>query len=676
MKHICLVLRYSAIGIFLALTGCRQKTIDETSHAAVYNDQAFSYLGKSLDTSIYYTQRAIKEALHYQLPKELARGYIGMGNVYYYQGMNDSATNYYRKSLEISTKNKYKVLEAKALNNLAMIADVNGNYQEALRLYQQSLEIRLKDTIFSDIAASYNNIGLVYYFMGNYEKAISYMQLSCEYEEKAGNLPGEAATILNIANIFYEMGNFGLSKKYYQQSLKEFERVHDLSGQASALNNIGSIYQKHQQFDSARYCFFQGLQLARQIGNLQDVATGHNNLGKLFVDSGLLSQGRAHLDTALLLSAKSDEKHLMARTYKLLADLDSRENKFGQAIEKYTAARQLSELHEMNQINLLLYHSFYQYYKQAKNNDSALAYLEKHNLLRDTLYSESMHRQVTELQTKYETTKKEAQLAAISKENELQKLKIDRTRKLLYASGILLLLLSSIAMLGISIYRERTRRQSLELEHRLLRLQMNPHFIFNALAAIQHYVLNNDAKKGVHFIAQFALLMRRILEGSRTEYISLENEIETMRAYLDLQKLRLGGKFEYSLSHPNEDNMEELLVPALLIQPFIENAIEHGIKPLQSNGVINIDYHIDTTNNQLKIAVSDNGPGRNSEAGLPKEKAKHQSLATTITNDRITLLNKKLSVIKKASFGITDLKNTDGEPCGTLIEITLPLIYT
>lgn len=659
----------------LFLTGCHKELSVEENLSARYNDSAFNYLGKSIDTSLYYTQVAIREAKSQNLPKELARGYIGMGNVMYYQGYNDSATMYYYKSLEISTQNKYKTLEAKALNNLAMIADVNGNYQEALRLYHQSLEIRLKDTIYSDIAASYNNIGLVYYFMGNYDKAISYMQLSCEHEVKAGNLPGEAATIINIANIFYEMGNYDLSKKYYQQSLSEFQRVHDLSGQASALNNIGSIYQKYQLYDSARFCFYKGLQLARQIGNQQDVATGHNNLGKLYIESGQLLQGRAHLDTALLLASKSDEKHLMARTYKLLADLDCREQKFENAIKKYTAARQLSEMHEMNQINLLLYHSFYEYFKQAHNTDSALTYLEKHNLLRDTLYNESMNRQITELQTKYETTKKEAQLAAMSKENELQKIKIDRTRKLLYASGALLVLLISIALLGILIFRERTRRQSLELEHRLLRSQMNPHFIFNALAAIQQYVIANDALTGARFISRFALLMRQILEGSRTEFIPFDREIETIRAYLDLQKLRLEGKMDYTLTLPDEDETYGLTVPVLILQPFIENAIEHGIRPMPDGGRIDIVYQLQPATETLMITLTDNGVGRDTYKTQEVSKPGHQSLATSITQKRLELLNKKLGHQTKAYFRYTDLANIENRTPGTRVEIILPLIY-
>ncbi|WP_343615890.1 histidine kinase [Flavobacterium sp.] len=209
----------------------------------------------------------------------------------------------------------------------------------------------------------------------------------------------------------------------------------------------------------------------------------------------------------------------------------------------------------------------------------------------------------------------------------------------------------------------------LSLERRLLRSQMDPHFIFNALGNIQSMILQKDTLPAVSYLNKFAKLTRQILEQSRKETISLEEEINTLQNYIELQQLRLNNGFDYKIEC--DTNVEtDILIPPLLIQPFIENAVEHGLKPQENNvrGLIEIYFKEDEEQRTLICTITDNGIGLTASRKI-KINETHQSLSTTITDERLSIMQKESP---NAGFTVSERDPvTDTHGCVVIINIPI-----
>jgi len=237
-------------------------------------------------------------------------------------------------------------------------------------------------------------------------------------------------------------------------------------------------------------------------------------------------------------------------------------------------------------------------------------------------------------------------------------------------SALVLLLLLVLVMVWRA--RQKDKRRVIELEQRLLLSQMNPHFVFNSLTAIQSYIFRSDPYMAGKYLASFAKLVRLILENSCEHTITIAKEKETIEHYLDLQLLRFSGKFDYTIEVCPEIEPEHHLIPPMLAQPFIENAIEHGIIHLSSQGQIAIRYKLQ--NNKVVLEVEDNGIGIKKSVQRSKtNRIKHQSMATRITRERLKSLGKIYG--NHLDLKIIDLGDTlipDSQ--GTLIRFVIPMI--
>ncbi len=219
----------------------------------------------------------------------------------------------------------------------------------------------------------------------------------------------------------------------------------------------------------------------------------------------------------------------------------------------------------------------------------------------------------------------------------------------------------------------------LQTEQQLLRTQINPHFLFNSLATVQNFFLNNDTKNSVLYLGKFAKLMRQILENSRENLISLHSEIEMLENYLDLQKIRFSGNFDYTILLDDDLDKYYTQIPPMLAQPFVENALEHGFSHKNEHGLLEISFKIEEESGEkmLVLEILDNGVGLELSKELRSEaKKEYKSLALTITQERLALLSKKFS--KKCYLTIKNRENTlqEGlqEVAGTHVKIFLPLI--
>ncbi len=214
------------------------------------------------------------------------------------------------------------------------------------------------------------------------------------------------------------------------------------------------------------------------------------------------------------------------------------------------------------------------------------------------------------------------------------------------------------------------KQQQAEIEMKALRAQMNPHFIFNSLNSINKYILKNDQVNASKYLTRFAKLIRLILDNSNSQEVALSDELEALRLYVEMEALRFTNKFSYEIVVHENVHADSLQVPPLIIQPYVENAIWHGLLHKESGGKLLVD--VTASDNQLKCIVEDNGIGRNRAKELKSKTATtNKSLGMKLTEERITMLNKHASL--NASIQIIDLQNQLGEAAGTKVILTIPL---
>ena len=246
----------------------------------------------------------------------------------------------------------------------------------------------------------------------------------------------------------------------------------------------------------------------------------------------------------------------------------------------------------------------------------------------------------------------------------------------------LCILFSVAAIVLVVVLRERTIRKRetermaltqrmLDLELKSIRAQMNPHFIFNALNSIQRFVLENDTLSAQKYLTKFARLIRNVLSNSRTEMISLSKELETLKIYVEIESLRFGEQFSYTFELDDEVDENNLLVPSMFIQPYIENAIWHGLMHKHDNRQLRIKVYQEDS--KLVCEVEDNGVGREHSHEINRLARKdHESIATTINHERIAVLNQIHDTNIKAIY--IDLKDEAGASRGTRVRVEFPVL--
>jgi hypothetical protein len=262
----------------------------------------------------------------------------------------------------------------------------------------------------------------------------------------------------------------------------------------------------------------------------------------------------------------------------------------------------------------------------------------------------------------------QASIERAQKEREI--IELQRDRQLVISILFILAIIFGVIIYVLRMQQVKIKQEQreAELSQTLLRTQMNPHFVFNAMSVIQSYIYENDPAKSSQFLVNFSRLMRLILENSPKEFIPIELEREILDKYLTAQKMRFENRFDYELTISDDLLFNKAMVSPMITQPFIENAIEHGQLHSVKNGKISVDIYAKDA--QLYIQIQDNGVGRKKSADTKKMKT-HKSMAIDITRERIAILNKKYKF--NGSLTMSDLDTVS--QTGTVVTLILPLKY-
>ncbi len=338
-------------------------------------------------------------------------------------------------------------------------------------------------------------------------------------------------------------------------------------------------------------------------------------------------------------------------------------------------ARKLNDPEGIRDAATLLYKAN----KQQGNLSSALAMYELAKQFADSVGGTTFALALQKKQVQYEVRDDSLQQAEALGREQLERrnaqLEAQSNKTMAFAAtgvGVLLLAGSGAWFLtDRRRRRERFDRESAQLETQALRSQMNPHFIFNALNSINAYVQENDQDMASSYLIKFARVMRAVLENSRQTEVQLSEDLDALRGYMELERMRLQGKFDFSIEVAPDLDPEEVMVPPLVVQPFVENAIWHGMSAKEGKG--HITLKVERREGQLVWTIEDDGVGRKGtrppdpapEAPKSEGAAKKTSLGTAITRARLDLVQKQHG--GKAGFRYIDLA------VGTRVEVDMPL---
>lgn len=526
----------------------------------------------------------------------------------------------------VSLSNKLNYTKGKLLSNeiLGVIYQyLLLDYEKALNHYKiilnnldKSEDIKTAKQMRQNIPG---NIGAIYFVKADYDEAEKYTMKSLN-AYLSSNLPINPALYLSLGNIEAKRENFNKAITYFDKvieiSKKDSQlivmRINALSAKSSMLLDLGNID--------------EGYKVAKEALTLLNENKIDLVAGIVYMNYGRAAAAKKIFDEAEIYANKGFEACKLTGNQQLICDA---------------------------------YSILYQVYKEKKDYQKSLHYYEEYVNLRDTLVNQESNLKLSRTIIENEAEQKQTLANEEIKRQKVIKYTTIGTSSVVLLSGIFL-------FIGYR-KRQRIKQNQKELlfkakisdtELKALRLQMNPHFIFNSLNSISDYIQKNDIQKADYYLSKFAKLMRGILENSEEKEIPIADELKMLELYMTLEASRLNNKFTYEIKIDDYIDIENTYIPPLILQPFVENSIWHGLAHKEVEGKIIIE--ITKENSMLNCIVEDNGLGRDSN-----ESSNRKSYGMKITKDRLEVLNKLKNT--NASVNLIDLEK------GTRVEIKLPL---
>jgi tetratricopeptide (TPR) repeat protein len=522
-----------------------------------------------------------------------------------------------------------------------------GNYAKALEYYEKTLKINIETGNRMSEGRMYGNMGNVYIAQSNFPKALEYYFKAVKLSEETGDKKVSGNNYYNIGSIYLQQQNFSKSMEYFRLALKIAEEVKDKQGIAYNYINIGLVYTTEDKDSIALDYFYKAMSLELELQDKRGLATTYTNIGEVYRRQANYRRAIGFYEKSLEERRQTGDREGMGVDYNDLAGIYVSLKEYSKAFQYCDSALKIAK--EIGDIDLerAADEHMAEAYSGTGNYKDAYGHYVRFHHLTDSIFNLENTAILSDLKTNYEIEKKESENKILVQQNEIQALQLNQNRIFLYGLCGLVLLVIVVAGLLLRQNKFRNEQREMQLEQKLLRSQMNPHFIFNSLQAIQNFILKNNDKDAVRFLSSYAHITRAVLENSRMELIPVKKEVKLLEHYMQLQKLRFGDRFDYVIHVDPELDTESTLIPPMLSQPFIENALEHGMQNLESGGLI--DVYITSKDSMLLLEIKDNGSGMTAGSGQEKE---HQSLATTITKERIALMNKKRK--EKIVFSVTE----------------------
>ncbi len=578
----------------------------------------------------------IEEALGVSLANEdvynEGRSYVLLGEINERIEEWRLALDNYTRAYEIlkteyaSSREFKKAIQGVASTNLKL-----GNHQEALRYYQEALSLSVNENERWPIQLG---ISEVYFQLEDYPRALQTVE-----EISVSKKISSSSILVSVENqkakIYARMNEMEKAKDALQSSQntarsnRAFIPQKQEDDLKEAKDEVANVLHDQQRYDEEISLRSQSIEYNLDNNNLPEVSKDKVGISKALAAKGETSAAIKELEEAALIADTINDPKQQSKAFLALASLYEKNGRQAQALSTYKRySEAVNKSEELNQTKLL----------------------EKADLLKKQKDIE-------------EVTK---DIALGQQEEKIAETMISRQRVIIY--GLLLIIL----IIGVTSYFIYKNAQASKVANQLLALkslrsQMNPHFIFNALNSVNQFVAQNDERTANKFLSEFSRLMRLVLENSQEDFIPLDKEQEIISLYLKLEHYRFRDKFDYEIKVDESINPETFEIPPMLLQPYIENAVWHGLRYKESKGKLKLEMR--KNSHGMQVEITDNGIGRKRSAELKTINQKKQS-STGLKNiqERLSILNKVYKSHYRVEIGDLDV----AEGTGTRVLITIP----
>ncbi|KFF00032.1 tetratricopeptide repeat-containing sensor histidine kinase [Chryseobacterium luteum] len=579
------------------------QTSSEDSRFQILNDMMGKIAVKNLKT-------AKQEDLHTKYTKYLAAYYSNLAEHYKLKRDVVKAMSSIDKSISLFRSVKaYDEMNFVVINKGIFYSQINDKEKaiqclfSALKYFEKSPDENRQEIIYIN-----STIATLYADQNMHEKAISYFRKTIDYFNSKKKLVGEdeyrlSEALINCGTSYLAIKKYDEAINYFNKALAYFKKTQNNIYTSVSLGKIAQVKMEEGKFQEAGSLLKEALTIDEDE---LSTANTYINLGDLLYRKKEYAQSESYLSDGFSLSKKINNLQLQEKAAGLLLKVSKENGNFKKALEVYEF--------------------------QAKLNDSSDIEASKNALAQQQL--------------RYDFEKKQLNL-----ELHAERKTAVKNNWLIALSGALL----SALLGGYFYYRNNKQKQEITLlekdriKQKLLLSQMNPHFIFNSIDNIQSLIINQKDTVAISYLDSFSKLTRQILENSSENYISLEEEIDMIKNYLSIQQLLYDDKFDFSINIENISDTESIFIPPMLAQPFIENAIKHGIRNKIEKGMIKIVFSLHQE--KLFFEVIDNGVGFNDENKQPD----HKSMAMKITRERL------LNYTRNKDFEIISENKLDSE---------------
>jgi len=506
-----------------------------------------------------------------------------------------SGFSYAEEALAIAQEINWKRGETLALRQQGNLYYVQADNLNALDHFQKALRlsVNLSDDELSSTLNS--NIGHIHADLKEYDKALEKYNEFLAFAEASSNVPNQIKGLSNIAIVYNDLEDYEKGLPYLEKALALAKQEDNDFFQAAIINNLALGHKGLKDYQKSLEYYYETARIAKNIDNKYVLASALNSIGKVNILLKNYTAAEEAGNKALSLSQEMGTLEWQADSWEVLSKV---------------------------------------YEHQTKTTDALDAY-KKHIIYRDSVLNEEKKAELTRKEMQFEMEKQ--QTAAV--------LEIEQQQLIKNGYLVTAIVLTILSIMGYFLYKRRRdelekkktsdfKAKVAETELKALRSQMNPHFIFNSLNSISDLITRNDTKNANEYLVKFSKLARSILENSEKKWISVKEDLELMELYMQIESLRLGNKLSYTIEIQDGIAIEDTLIPPLILQPFIENSIWHGLAKKPDGGHINIIMK--KGDNFIHCVVEDNGVGRSKT--LPSQDSK-SSMGVKITRNRLEIIN-------------------------------------
>jgi tetratricopeptide (TPR) repeat protein len=520
--------------------------------------------------------------------------------------------------------------------------------------------------------------GKVYLRLGYFEGASEALESVLDRSNGTGDHAILGECHRTLGQLHYYQRQFDQARDHYELALSEYSAARDELGISRVYNNLGVLEAESDVVNGyangLRY-YRSALLAAERAGSDPQRASVHDNLALIHLyDRNEFVPSKMHFDSAMFFAGRAKDSVLYYSILEDYAEYFIHKGDQYKAIELSTRSLKFAERHHILVLRRDATQSIALALRFAHQWSKSCNMLESYYRLRDSTYNASSRETILKRALLSENKRRAisdsiasaAKLDQATKRATIASLQADRNRGRVLVLGGLVAALALGGGLYFRLDRRRRRakyqRDTAQLELKALRAQMNPHFIFNALSSINDYVLENERDIASGYLTKFARLMRLVLENSRKPMVSLAKDLEALQLYIDLECLRTNKSFEHVIHTDPDIDPTRMIVPPMAIQPFVENAIRHGLAKKEGKGHLRVS--VQKRSDHLVVTVEDDGVGMK-RVPLSQAGNERTALGTAITAERLAMLSEKLGA--ELGFRYIDV------PIGVCVEVTLPL---